>query len=137
VNEHQYDFEQFMKRREEASRRYMQGDAAPLGDIVARTSAATFFGPQGDYHQGADEVWASYEQGATLFESSIDEGFDILDMGASGDIGYWVGFQRTLTQVRGRPEPIPFNLRVTEVFRREGDEWKLVHRHADPLATKG
>jgi len=24
-------------------------------------------------------------------------------------------------------------LRVTGVFRRDGDDWRLVHRHADPL----
>jgi len=25
-------------------------------------------------------------------------------------------------------------LRVTLVYRRDGSEWRLVHRHADPLA---
>jgi hypothetical protein len=38
-------------------------------------------------------------------------------------------------EVGGLPEQ-DWSLRVTQIFRRDGSEWQLVHRHADPLANK-
>lgn len=67
-----YHFEQFMKRREEIARAYVCGDAAPLGEIVTRTSPATFFGPRGGSRHGADLVWSVYERDADSFESGGD-----------------------------------------------------------------
>jgi len=131
-----HDFEQFMKRREEVARAYVRGDAAPLGRIVTHVSPATFFAPRGGYRQGADEVWSTYDHDAALFEPGGDSSFEILQMAASENVGYWVGLQRATARMHGSTEAIPMSLRVTEVFRREGDEWKLVHRHADPLASE-
>lgn len=135
MNSNMHDFEQFMKQREDASRAFMNGDAAPLGRIVTRVSPATFFGPMGGHEQGAENVWSTHERGAAQFESGNTK-FEILQMAASDGIGYCVGMQRATARMRGKKEAIPFNLRVTEVFRREGGEWKLVHRHADPLTSE-
>jgi ketosteroid isomerase-like protein len=132
----QHDFEQFMKQRSEAALAYINGNATPLDEIVAHSSPATFFRPSGHYYQGAEAVRSQYESDATSFESGSEGQLEILHMAASDGLAYWVGFQRATTRLRGAPEPVTFNLRITELFRREGDSWKLIHRHADPLLTE-
>src|SRR5215212_6625431 len=119
-------------RRGGASLRERRGGSA---GSYRRPRLATFFGPQGGYEQGPNHVHSVYERDAARFISG-DSSFEILQMAASDGIAYWVGLQRATACLEGSAEPIPFDLRVTEVFRREGEEWKLVHRHADTLASE-
>jgi ketosteroid isomerase-like protein len=42
--------------------------------------------------------------------------------------------ERTVAEVGGLPSQ-PWALRVTLVYRRQGKDWQLVHRHADPLVA--
>src|SRR5881396_267932 len=107
MNNDQHDFEQFMKQRDEVARSYVSGEAAPLGEIVAHHSPATFFGPQGGYRQCAEAVGSKYERDATIFESGGESQLEILDMAASDSLAYWVGFQRASTHLRGRPKVVP------------------------------
>lgn len=136
MNNDLHDFEQFMKQREEASRAFVNGDIKPLDRISTHVSPATIFGPKGDYIEGADKVNAANASGAKMFESGGENSFEILQMAANDGIAYWAGIQRSSVRMQGKAEAIPMDLRVTEAFRREDGEWKLVHRHADILKSE-
>jgi ketosteroid isomerase-like protein len=130
------DFEAFMKQREGAAAAYVCGDPSPLDAIVSGDGAATFFHPRGPSVVGAAEVRARYDHDASSFEPGGTTHFEVLQSGASGDLGFWTGFQVAEVRLRGRDALVPMRLRVTEVFRRTEGGWKLVHRHADPVADE-
>ena len=52
------------------------------------------------------------------------------------DLAYTVSIEINRVRENGKSEETQLDLRVTQIFRREGDEWRLVHRHADPLVIK-
>jgi ketosteroid isomerase-like protein len=54
--------------------------------------------------------------------------------GVSGDLGYAATIERSIARTHGS-DPETLTLRVTTIFRREHGEWKVVHRHGDPLDT--
>jgi ketosteroid isomerase-like protein len=134
MDKHLSDFKQFMKQREAAAVAYTNGDARPVARLATHESPSTFFHPRGGHKQGPKEVITTFEHDATAFEAGGETRLEILQMGAGDTLAYWVGYQHATAKMHGKPEPIPMTLRITEIFRREGAEWRLVHRHADALA---
>jgi ketosteroid isomerase-like protein len=49
------------------------------------------------------------------------------------DLGYVVQLERHEGTLAARQEPGLVELRVTMILRNEGDGWKVLHRHADPI----
>ncbi len=70
---------------------------------------------------------AKFFKGGTLKQ-------ELVSTWQSGDLAILVTIERMHGQVGDIPEQ-DWSLRVTQVFRRKGSEWELVHRHADPLVN--
>ena len=51
------------------------------------------------------------------------------------ELAYVVWIERHEAKMGANDQLTPFALRVTMIFRPEEGEWKVVHRHADPITT--
>jgi ketosteroid isomerase-like protein len=125
------DFRQFFIAREKAARAYVAGDGGPVDAIVPHEGEASFHGLGGDTVTGGKAVAARYLNDAKLFRPGGETRFEVLQKGSDGDFAFWTGYQIATVHMGDSPEPVQMRLRVTEVFRRIGGQWKLVHRHAD------
>lgn len=107
------------------------GDAGPRIALWSRNDPVTLFGAL-QIKTGWAEIEPLFEWLASRFSNCESFEYEVLAAGASGDLGYIAGIEHTTASVGGAA-PAAYALRVTTLFRREDGEWKVVHRHADPL----
>lgn len=123
-----------MPRLTEAETALHNGDAGPRMAVWSRNDPVTLFGAAlgGSGWAGVGPI---FERLGASFSNCTAYKNVVLAAGASGDLAYTVAFEHTTASVNGAP-PQPYMLRVTTVFRREDGDWKIVHRHGDPLASE-
>jgi ketosteroid isomerase-like protein len=107
------------------------GDAGPRIGLWSRHDPVTLFGAVFTA-TGWREIEPIFETLAAQFSDCESFEYEVLAAGASSDLAYIVGIEHTRAAVGGSA-PSAYELRVTTIFRREGSEWKVVHRHGDPV----
>jgi ketosteroid isomerase-like protein len=117
-----------LPRQVEAERALHAGDAGPRMALWSRLDPVTVLGARRSASGWAD-LEALFRNVASWFSDSRDYRFELVAAGASGDLAYTVGYEHNEVMVEG--EPRTYTLRATHVYRREGGEWRIVHRHAD------
>lgn len=129
-------FHAFLPRWERAQTAFINGDPALWKSNASGGADATIFGAFGGYETGAD-VRARYDWASHQFKSSAShQKIDYLNTIVSDDVAITVAIERQTAWITGQSAPTARALRVTQVFRREDGEWKLLHRHADPLVER-
>lgn len=111
------------------------GDAQPRLAFWAKEDPVSLFGAALSA-TGRHEIASVFEGLARRFSNCESFEYEVVAADASGDLGYIVGVEHTTASVGGA-RPAPYSLRVTTVLRRDDGEWKVVHRHADPVPDSG
>ena len=127
------DLGKLIERVREATGALMQGDVRRYFALVNEAPDFTLMPPTGGpTRHGSDPSPANVEALEKFFAGGGDGDFELVQEHASGDLAVLVGVERQHGQVGGLPDQ-DWSLRVTLVFRQEGSDWRLVHRHADAL----
>jgi ketosteroid isomerase-like protein len=117
-------------RLTEEVRALHRGDVNPRKALWSHREPVSLFGAALT-GRGWPEVEAAFDRLAAAFSGTESCDYEVVAAGVSGDLGYVVGIEHSVSSVRGA-EPMAYALRVTTVLRREDGEWKVVHRHGDP-----
>ena len=108
--------------------RMLGGDASSLGDIWSHSSTVTTMHPIGGREIGWEQVKQSFEQVAQKSTGGQVELTDQL-IRIAGDVAYELGVEHAQFSIAG--EPLSLNSRITNIYRREAGDWKIVHHHGD------
>ena len=107
----------------------LAGDPQPYIDCWADTDDVTLFGAWGPIEHGYAEVTGTFRWVGSRFKGG-ELATEHTVAFTSGDLAYTVGFERGEVAVDGGARR-PMTIRVTHIYRRFGETWRLVHRHAD------
>lgn len=122
------------RRSAEANNALMRGDVGSYRALVTLADDFTLMSPFGGTPtRAADMTDARWEAMGRFFRNGALEQ-DLIQTYGSADMVVLVIIERCHGEVGGLPAQ-DWPLRVTLVYRREGTEWRLAHRHADPLAN--
>lgn len=110
----------------------MQGDATRYLAIMQHTSDFTLMQPfGGKVVQGFDTSPEHLKVLGGFFRNG-DFRQEVIQTFCSADVAVLVTIEHQTIEVGGLARQ-DWPLRVTLVFHREDNEWRLAHRHADPL----
>jgi ketosteroid isomerase-like protein len=111
-----------------ALNRMANGDASTMSALWAHRGDVTTMHPIGKREVGWEQVRPVWEQAATVFSAGQIRLRDQL-IRVGTDLAYEVGVEEGEATLAG--ERVTLAQRVTNVYRREGEEWKIVHHHSD------
>jgi ketosteroid isomerase-like protein len=130
------EFRAFLVEFEDATSRFLNGDSSKWKQLLSSRDDATVLGAWGGFDKGPAQVRPRYEWSASrLTDIGSRIRVEYLASGVSGDLAFTVAIERGEIRRPDLDKPATVEMRVTDVFAKEGGKWKLLHRHADTITS--
>ena len=128
-------FKKAIEHYHQAQKEFVRGNPQPFKALCSHADDVTIIGGWGGVEKGwSAQVEKRYDWAAARFATDDDERrTENISTVVTAEMAYTVDIERTKIRLTGTQEVRPMALRVTSIFRQEDEQWKLVHRHADPL----
>jgi ketosteroid isomerase-like protein len=126
---------QAIEQHHSATNEFLKGNVLPWKETCSHRDDVTIIGGWGGYERGwIDQVEKRYEWAAARFAGG-EVHFENISLVVTPELAYSVDIERSHARLSGEKDFVPMALRVTTIYRLEDGQWKVVHRHADPLLT--
>jgi ketosteroid isomerase-like protein len=123
--------EQYQRAQDE----FLKGNPEPVKKLLSHREDVSLANPYGPPVRGWEQVAAATERAAALRSDGKFVGSEVVSKYATPELAYVVQIERAEAKIGSRDEITPYAVRATRIFRPEDGEWKVVHRHADPITT--
>lgn len=129
------DVVKLVKLAAEKNDAFIRGDIDTWADLTPIASDFTLMQPFGGPASfGFEKTPQRLAELSQYFRNGKAQ-LELIRTYGSDDMVVLVMVERQRGEVGGLPEQ-DWSLRVTEIYRKQGAEWQLVHRHADPLVRR-
>jgi ketosteroid isomerase-like protein len=122
-------------RLDRANAHMLDGDCGPWKELLSHREDVSVLGAYGGHVRGWQGVSARFERTASGYVGHAQTSRENIVAWVADDLACTVDIETHRSRVAGQPEPVTFRYRTTHVLRREDGAWRVVLRHADPLAT--
>jgi ketosteroid isomerase-like protein len=123
---------ELVRQTEEATTAFMRGDMDRYLELTPHAPGFTLMNPFGGPPARYEDRSESLRAAADYFKAG-EAKLEVAEAHVWDDTVVLVMIERQHGEVGGLPDQ-DWPLRVTQIYRRDGSDWLLVHRHADPLA---
>ena len=129
------DVDQLIEQFHLASGEFLKGNPKPTQELFSHREDVTLANPFGPPVRGWEQVAKVSEHAASQVRDGEFVSAEIIGKNVTPEFAYVVEIEQAKAKIGGSKDITPFALRVTMIFRPEDGEWKIVHRHADPITT--